>query len=197
MHNHLLWHPSSCVVFLAPTRPLAAQQHSACSRIIPLPPPPLSLTLTGNSCPRAQRAKATPLSPLPPKPISSNIVTSLQVWSTARVIFATPQVLANDLQAASHDTRHAMISRMSLVVVDEAHRAAGHYAYCKVMDVVYNSSGASKPRVLALTATPGSSWAALQEAVTALRVSAVLHRSEECPDVQRHVHRRLCTMCDV
>jgi hypothetical protein len=64
MHNFLLWHPTSCVIFLAPTRPLAAQQHAACAQIIPLPPPPLTLTLTGNSCPKSKRPQAaTPLHP--------------------------------------------------------------------------------------------------------------------------------------
>jgi ATP-dependent DNA helicase MPH1 len=85
-----------------------------------------------------------------------------------------------------------MISRMSLIVVDEAHRASGSYAYCRLMGIVHGSSSSSKPRVLALTATPGSSWAALQETVSNLRVSAILHRSETSPDVQPHIHHRSC-----
>ena len=97
------------------------------------------------------------------------------MWSTARVIFATPQVLANDLAAADIQRRRDMIARISLIVVDEAHRASGEYAYCKVMNMVF-CGGGDTPRVLALTATPGHSWASLQETVSSLRVTCVLHR---------------------
>ena len=62
------------------------------------------------------------------------------------------------------------------------------------MNTVYEGSSSRRPRVLALTATPGNSWAALQETVTSLRLASILHRSESSPDVLRHVHPRLCTL---
>jgi hypothetical protein len=61
MHNFSRWHPESCVIFLAPTRPLAAQQHAACARIVPLPPLPLAITVTGASRQKLQRAQVPPL----------------------------------------------------------------------------------------------------------------------------------------
>jgi ERCC4-related helicase len=138
----------------------------------------------------------TPTGSKPPLPscIRNHIsVTFPQAWRNARAVFATPQVLSNDLAAAAVDGRQDMIARISLIVVDEAHRASGEYAYCKVMNMLYEGSSGHKPRVLALTATPGNSWAALQETVTSLRLTSILHRSESSPDVLRHVHPRLCT----
>jgi ERCC4-related helicase len=115
-----------------------------------------------------------------------------QVWTHARAIFATPQVLANDLDAADQGERRTMVERMALIVVDEAHRAAGDYAYCTLMNSIFGSGSRCKPRVLALTATPGNSWACLQECVTSLRISSIAHRSDTSPDVRRYIHQRAC-----
>jgi ATP-dependent DNA helicase MPH1 len=115
-----------------------------------------------------------------------------QAWTHARAIFATPQVLANDLGTAGQSEREAMVDRMALIVVDEAHRASGDYAYCRLMDLVFGSGSKSKPRVLGLTATPGSSWASLQECASSLRISSIMHRSDSSPDVQPYIHQRTC-----
>jgi ERCC4-related helicase len=117
---------------------------------------------------------------------------SAQAWTQARAIFATPQVLANDLDAADQNERQAMINRMALIVVDEAHRASGDYAYCRVMNALFGSGSRSKPRVLALTATPGNSWASLQECVMSLRISSIMYRSDTSPDVQKYINQRTC-----
>ena len=120
MHNFSLWHPTSCVIFLAPTRPLAgpttntspspfpsltpvaAQQMDACARVVPLPSAPLTRLLTGASCHKSQRSKVTLAAPCVTcdMPITPTALPPLQAWLQARFIFATPQVLANDLRDA-------------------------------------------------------------------------------------------------
>lgn len=72
-----------------------------------------------------------------------------EVWEGKRVIFATPQVLANDLV-----TGICAANEICCVVFDEAHRAKGNHSYCQVVSTLkkYNC----KYRVLALSATPGA-----------------------------------------
>jgi len=72
-----------------------------------------------------------------------------EVWESKRVIFATPQVLANDLV-----TGICTANEICCVVFDEAHRAKGNHSYCQVVDTLKKHN--CKFRVLALSATPGA-----------------------------------------
>jgi len=45
-------------------------------------------------------------------------------WETAEVVFATPEIVVNDLAADRYG-----LSEVTLVVFDEAHHAVGKYAY--------------------------------------------------------------------
>jgi ERCC4-related helicase len=68
-------------------------------------------------------------------------------WATKRVFFMTPQTMQNDLS-----TRICPAEKMACLVVDEAHRATGNYAFAQVVRLIPHTHF----RVLALTATPGS-----------------------------------------
>lgn len=84
-------------------------------------------------------------------------------WESKRVFFLTPQVLANDLKnsmcwngiGAQINNILEICDPRSIVciVVDEAHKASGKYAYCSVVREI--SSHTRHFRVLALSATPG------------------------------------------
>ena len=50
------------------------------------------------------------------------------LWQQKRIFFLTPQVVRNDLHRGSCPS-----AEICLVVVDEAHRAQGGYAYVEVM----------------------------------------------------------------
>ena len=128
------------IIFMAPTRPLVAQQIEACASIVGIPQSD-SVELTGNDSPVA-RAEA---------------------WKSRRVFYATPQTVGNDLQAG-----RVKASDVVCVVIDEAHRASGNYAYCAV--VRYLMTANPHFRVLALTATPGSKPDAVQNVVDSLHV---------------------------
>jgi ATP-dependent DNA helicase MPH1 len=160
MFNFFRWTKDAQIVFVAPTKPLVAQQVEACFNIVGIPRSATTM-LTGEQIP-ALRAEE---------------------WEDKRVFFMTPQTLANDLATGIADPK-----KIVLLVVDEAHRATGNYAYVTVVQFIrrFNQSF----RVLALTATPGASVEAVQEVVDGLEISKVEIRTEESIDIQPFVHRR-------
>ena len=71
------------------------------------------------------------------------------LWSEKRVFFLTPQVISNDILRGNVD-----VSQIKCVVIDEAHKALGEYAFCTVIQSIFETN--KNFRVIALTATPGS-----------------------------------------
>ena len=65
------------------------------------------------------------------------------------MFFITPQVIAFDMLRGNVD-----VSLIKCVVIDEAHKALGEYAFCTVIASINETN--KKFRVIALTATPGS-----------------------------------------
>lgn len=160
MLNFFRWTKDAKIVFVAPTKPLVAQQVDACFNIVGIPKSQTTM-LTGEQVP-ALRAEE---------------------WEDKRVFFMTPQTLDNDLASGIADPK-----KIVLLVVDEAHRATGNYAYAKVVKFIrrFNKSF----RILALTATPGASVEAVQEVVDNLEISKVEIRTEDSIDIQQYVHQR-------
>lgn len=160
MLNFYRWTKSAKLVFVAPTKPLVSQQVDACFNIAGIPRSQTTL-LTGEVSP-ALRAEE---------------------WTSKRVFFMTPQTLENDLSSGAADPKS-----IGLLVVDEAHRATGNYAYVKVVTFIRRFSKSF--RILALTATPGSSVEAVQEVVDGLGISHVEIRTEDSIDIRQYVHAR-------
>ncbi|XP_013365555.1 PREDICTED: Fanconi anemia group M protein [Chinchilla lanigera] len=105
MYNFYRWFPSGKVVFMAPTKPLVTQQIEACYRVMGIP--------------QAHMAEMTG---------STQAFTRKEIWRSKRVLFLTPQVMVNDL------TRGACpAADIKCLVVDEAHKALGNYAYCQIV----------------------------------------------------------------
>ncbi|OBZ79668.1 hypothetical protein A0H81_00569 [Grifola frondosa] len=125
MLNFYTWFPEGKVVFVAPSKPLVAQQIDACHKTCGIPGS-CAAELTG-SVPQTRRIDA---------------------WREKRVFYMTPQTLLNDLVNERCDPRDIV-----LLVFDEAHRATGEYAYVQV--VRYMMAKNPHFRVLALSATPG------------------------------------------
>ncbi|XP_071795653.1 Fanconi anemia group M protein-like isoform X2 [Asterias amurensis] len=160
MYNFYRWYPEGKVIFMAPTKPLVAQQIEACYNVMGIPQTDMA-EMTGNM-PPVERKKA---------------------WQRCRVFFLTPQVLMNDLSRRACPTQ-----QVKCLVVDEAHKALGNHAYCQVIRELYKYS--TEFRVLALSATPGSDLKAVQQVLTNLLISHIEIRSEESIDIQRYVHER-------
>jgi ATP-dependent DNA helicase MPH1 len=160
MLNFYRWTKSAKIVFVAPTKPLVSQQVDACYNIVGIPRSETTL-LTGDVQP-ALRADE---------------------WAQKRVFFMTPQTLLNDLSHGYADPK-----RIVLLVIDEAHRAVGEYAYAKVTKLIRRFSNSI--RVLALTATPGSKVDTVQEVIDNLGISHCEIRTEVSIDIRQYVHDR-------
>ncbi|KAJ5339831.1 hypothetical protein N7452_006559 [Penicillium brevicompactum] len=160
MLNWFRWTEDSQIVFVAPTKPLVSQQVSACLDIAGIPRS-ASTMLTGGASPGIRAEE----------------------WKAKRVFFMTPQTLMNDLKTGIADPK-----RIVLLVVDEAHRATGAYAYVEVVKFLrrFNNSF----RVLALTATPGSTVESVQEVIDGLDIARVEIRTENSIDIRDYVHDR-------
>ncbi|KAJ2420699.1 3'-5' DNA helicase, partial [Coemansia sp. RSA 2524] len=196
MANYARWFPNTMSIFLAPTKPLVAQQMQACKGMI-----------------RALYNRAGELSSHNRQAsFSSDWVTQMngqtlpkkrrEMWAAARFVFSTPQILQNDLKTGTLDVENA--KRIVLLVIDEAHRATGRYAYGESVDAlhslyhgpnsaVYNSAQPCKSapfRVMALTATPGSKIGAVDDIVQRLHIAHIFLRTEESIDVVPYIHGR-------
>ncbi|KAE8140679.1 ATP-dependent DNA helicase mph1 [Aspergillus pseudotamarii] len=160
MLNWFRWTQSAQIIFVAPTKPLVAQQISACFGIAGIPRSQTTM-LTGEAAPGIRAEE----------------------WQNKRVFFMTPQTLINDLKSGIADPK-----RIVLLVVDEAHRATGGYAYVEVVKFLrrYNQSF----RVLALTATPGSTVESVQAVIDGLDIARVEIRTEQSLDIREYVHTR-------
>lgn len=62
----------------------------------------------------------------------------------SQIYFSTPQTLENDLN-------EELINQIVLVVLDEAHKGVGDYAYANIVKQL-----SYKTRIIALSATPGN-----------------------------------------
>ncbi|KAG6274711.1 hypothetical protein E4U47_001405 [Claviceps purpurea] len=160
MLNFYRWTKSAKLVFVAPTKPLVAQQVDACYNIVGIPRSDTTL-LTGDIQPALR----------------------VEEWKEKRVLFMTPQTLLNDLSHGYADPKS-----IALIVVDEAHRAVGEYAYAKVAKFIRRFSNSI--RILALTATPGSKVETVQEIIDNLGISHCEIRTEESIDIRQYVHDR-------
>ncbi|MEA3558402.1 MAG: helicase-related protein [Candidatus Thermoplasmatota archaeon] len=99
----------------------------------------------------------------------------VEEWKKARIVFSTPQTINNDLKKERYD-----LSDVSLLIVDEAHRSVGDYAYTGILSR-YDSL------VLALTASPGGDRDKIMEVVENLKVEHVEARSDHDQDVMEHI----------
>ncbi|KIV86366.1 hypothetical protein PV11_01980 [Exophiala sideris] len=160
MLNWFRWTKDAQIVFVAPTKPLVSQQIDACFNIAGIPRSQTTM-LTGEVSPGIRAEE----------------------WQEKRVFFMTPQTLMNDLKNGMCDPK-----KIVLVVVDEAHKATGNYAYVEVVKFLrrFNSSF----RVLALTATPGSTVESVQEVIDGLGIARTEIRTEESLDIRDFVHTR-------
>ncbi|RKP12932.1 P-loop containing nucleoside triphosphate hydrolase protein, partial [Piptocephalis cylindrospora] len=158
MANYRRWFPDARVLFMAPTRPLVRQQLGACSRFMGMHSSE-ACELTGQEPQHRRKA----------------------LWNQYHAFFCTPQVVENDI-------RNGLLPAGGIVclVVDEAHKASGNYAYVQVVRALEGKH----VRILALTATPGRDPLAVQAICDHLRISHVEMRSEASVDVQSYQHAR-------
>ena len=104
----------------------------------------------------------------------------VMAWSK-RVLCATPQIMAADLERELIDPKH-----ISLIIFDEAHRAVGDYAYTRIsMKMAENSS----LRRLGMTASLPEEREKVEEILRNLKLSRVEARREDNVQVARYVQK--------
>ncbi|CAB4256381.1 similar to Saccharomyces cerevisiae YIR002C MPH1 Member of the DEAH family of helicases [Maudiozyma barnettii] len=159
MLNFFRWTKTGKVIFMAPTRPLVAQQIKACLGVSGIPSNQTAILLD-----KTRRNRE-------------------DIWQEKRVFFTTPQVVENDLKRGVLNPKDIVC-----LVVDEAHRATGSYAYTNVVQFInrFNTSY----RILALTATPGSTLENVQEVVNNLTISTIEIRTEESEDIVKYMKHK-------
>lgn len=144
------------VVVLAPTRPLVIQHHLAFKNYFE---ESACSHLTGQIRPDER----------------------VKIWTESEFIFATPQVVANDIRANRYS-----LSNVCLMVFDEAHRCVKDYDYTQLA-LKYQQSAAN-PLILGLTASPGGKMEQIQLVCENLFIKQVEVRSESDEDVQPYIH---------
>lgn len=108
MYNYYRWFPTGKIIFCAPTRPLVTQQIEACYKIMGVP--------------TAQTAEISGRT----RPDSRG-----EHWTNKRLFFCTPQTLQKDIAEG-----RCYAQSVVCIVLDEAHKAKGDYAYTKVVEQI-------------------------------------------------------------
>ena len=155
--QRLQQYPQSKVLFIGPTRPLIEQYKKVFLEHFAIDEKLISI-FTGMVTP-AKRA---------------------ELWKTSTVVFSTPQGLENDILS-----NRINLSDVSLLGIDEAHRATGDYAYVFVAQQYMKK--ARFPRILALTASPGSDVETIGEVAQNLSIEGIEVRTDADPDVKPYI----------
>ena len=95
-----------------------------------------------------------------------------QIWDEATLLIATPQVIRNDV-----DSGLIQLKDVGLLIIDEAHHAKGNHATAQVADRYRQQ--ASKPWLIAATASPGSTQKAIEQLWKRLDVKQIFVQKRE------------------
>jgi Fanconi anemia group M protein len=145
-------------LFLAPTKPLV-QQHADFYREALRIPDDEIVVFTGEVRPD-DRA---------------------ELWESAQVVIATPQVVENDLvgnRISLRDVTH--------LTFDECHRGTGDYAYVYIAERYH--ADAAEPLVTGMSASPGGDEEAILEVCENLGLDEVAVMTEEDADVDEYTY---------
>ncbi len=149
--------PGEKVVFLAPTRPLADQHLRYFRKHLTELFADMQM-FTGQVDPKDRR----------------------KIWDTADIIFSTPQCIANDVKNNLYN-----LNNVCLLIEDEAHRCMKNYDYNFIAKNYIET--AEHPRIIGLTASPGSEKSTINEICKNLSIEEVELRTRESIDVKEYV----------
>ncbi len=155
--QRLKQYPNSKILFIGPTKPLIEQYHAVFREHFEIDEGQMGI-FTGMVSPE-KRA---------------------ELWKKSKIIFSTPQGLENDII-----TDRINLEEVCLLGVDEAHRAVGDYSYVFVAKQFMKLS--RYPRIIALTASPGSDMEKIQEVCRNLFIEDIEVRTDEDPDVKPYI----------
>jgi len=84
------------------------------------------------------------------------------MWKTHSFFFATPQTVLRDLENGV-----VPVDKVTCVILDEAHKATGDFAYVRVIRIIDESK--ARYRIVGLSATPGQNRDKVNEIIRNLR----------------------------
>ncbi len=149
--------PHEKVLFLAPTRPLAEQHLNYFKKH--LSELFASITLFTGKVNQEKRKN---------------------LWNVSDIIFSTPQCIANDLRKKLYT-----LEDVCLLIQDEAHRCLKNYDYNFIAQQYMKN--AIHPRILGLTASPGSEKEKIKEICKNLSIEEVELRTRQSDDVKEYL----------
>ncbi|MBI2573431.1 DEAD/DEAH box helicase [Candidatus Woesearchaeota archaeon] len=155
--QRLIQYPQSKILLVAPTKPLCEQHLDTFRKHLAIEPEKIVL-FTGSVTP-VKREK---------------------LWKDATIIISTPQGLENDII-----NRRIDLKNVSCLIIDEAHHATGDYPY--VWLASQYEKNAQFPRILALTASPGTDLESIKELCKNLYIEKIEVRTEQDHDVAQYV----------
>ncbi len=155
--QRLRLYPESKVLLIGPTKPLIDQYREVFRKFFDIPEERMAV-LTGM---------------IPPEK-------RIDIWNKSTVLFSTPQGLENDLLAGK-----ITLDSVTLLGFDEAHRAVKEYSY--VWIAKHYMESARFPRIMALTASPGSDLEKISEVCSNLFIEDIEVRTESDSDVKPYV----------
>lgn len=156
--NFYRWFPTGKIIFMATSRPLVKQQMDSIKQFNIIAKKDI-VEITGGVNPE----------------IRTNH------WQNSKVFFATPQTIQKDIERGV-----CPVSQIVLIVVDEAHHARGNHSYCQIIRKVAEITKFF--RVIALTATPGSSVYDIQQVIFNLLITQIEIRTDD--DCAKYIHTR-------
>ena len=157
--HRLRQHPESKVLLIGPTKPLIDQYFEVFRQHFEIDPNLMAI-LTGSVKPENR----------------------VKLWKQARIVFSTPQGMENDVL-----TGKISLEDVSLVGFDEAHRAVGNYSYVWLAGKYEDL--ARYPRIIGLTASPGSDLETITEVCNNLRIEEIEARTESDSDVKPYIQQ--------
>ncbi len=148
------------VVIVTPTKPLAAQIQKEFRECLDIPKEKVIL-LTGAIAPEKRK----------------------ELYKEAQIIVATPQTIEEDIEK-----KRIPLEEISLLIIDEAHRSRERFANT-VVAKIYQEQGKNQ-RILALTASPGSTKEKIDEVCKNLFIDAVEIRNETDTEVIPYLQKK-------
>ncbi len=155
--QRLIQYPKSKIIILAPTKPLLDQHMNSFIQHMDIEEENLCV-LSGSVLPEKRK----------------------ELFADKQIFFSTPQTIENDVISGRID-----LKEVSLICFDECHRATGDYSYV-FLAKQYNKVS-KYPRVLGLTASPGSDLEIINEVMDNLFIEKVEIRTEDDNDVKQYV----------
>lgn len=155
--QRLKQYPNSKILMLGPTRPLIDQYRAVFESNFEIPKEKLA-TFTGQVSPEKRE----------------------KLWKECQIFFSTPQGLENDIINSKIN-----LKEVSLLGFDEAHKAVGDYSYVWIAKKYTELS--KFPRIIGMTASPGSDLEKINEVCKNLFIEDIEVRTDDDPDIKPYI----------